>query len=314
MAALSVKYRPKSFEEIIGQKTIISSIKNSLKRGDQRSWLLVGPAGCGKTSTARLLAGHFTGGNLGPANLIEINAASNTGVDDMRNVISQAHYKAIGGSPVKVMILDEVHRLTGNAWDSLLKPIEEPLPHVYWVLCSTNPGKIPDTIKTRCVTYVFKPVSELDLYDLLQAITVKESLTVGEEILEAVAENSQGSPRQALTNLEACLSAKTANEARSLMQSALQLKGPVDLAKLLLSRQKPNWATVAKLVASIDADAETTRIVIVNYIAGALMKAKSDAEAASILATLDCFTTPYTTSDKQAPLLVSLGFALRLNQ
>jgi DNA polymerase III gamma/tau subunit len=212
------------------------------------------------------------------------------------------------------VLLDEAHRLTGNAWDSLLKPIEEPFPHCYWILCSTNPSKIPETIKTRCVTYVFKSVSELDLYDLLQAVVIKESLTTGEEILETIAENSGGSPRQALTNLELCASAKSGNEARSLMQSALQLKGPVDLAKLLLSRQKPSWVTVAKLVASIDADAETTRIVIVNYIAGALMKAKSDGEAASILSTLDCFTTPYVTSDKQAPLLMSLGFALRLNQ
>ena len=312
--SLAVKYRPQTFDGVIGQHTVIKSLQAALKRPVQpHSWLFVGAAGTGKTTTARLLAQHFAEGQLGPNNLIEINAASNTGVDDMRSVIAQTCYKAIGSSPVKTILIDEVHRLSGNAWDSLLKPIEEPMAHVFWVLASTNPTKIPDTIKTRCVTYVFKPVDEVCIYELLEGIANKEAITCGPEILELVAENSNGSPRQALTNLELCAGCKTTNEARSLLQSALHLKGPVDLAKLIINRRKPSWQDVTRLVASIDADPESTRIVISNYIAGALMKAKSDGEALYLLSILEAFSTPYVTSDKLAPLLLSIGLALGIN-
>jgi DNA polymerase III gamma/tau subunit len=212
------------------------------------------------------------------------------------------------------ILVHNCHSLSIKAWESLLKSIEEPPEHVYWIFCSTNPSKIPDTIKTRCVKYTLKPVDELEIFELLERISAKEKLDTLPEVLEAIAEGASGSPRQALTNLELCAHAKSGNEARNLMRSALQMKGPVDLARLLLSNRKPQWIEVTRLINSMEnVEAETIRIVVCNYIAGALIKAKSNDEARRFLAILEGFGTPYQSSDKLAPLLLSVGLALGLD-
>jgi DNA polymerase III gamma/tau subunit len=313
---LAVKYRPKNLDEVVGQKTVIKAIKKILERKDvPKTWLFMGPSGTGKTTLARILANKFANNRAGPSNIIEIDAATNTGAEEMRAATGRANFKALGESIVKTHIVDEAHQLSQKAWDSLLKSTEEPPAHVYWILCSTNAGKIPDTIKTRCVKYTLKPVDEVEIFGLLVKIDDLERLNALPEVLEAIAEDSGGSPRQALTNLELCAHAETPNEARKLMRSALQMKGPVDLAKLIMGNRPPQWVDVTKVISSFEnIDAEAVRIIIVNYIAGALMKAKSNNEAKKFLFLLDCFGTPYQTTDKMAPLLVSTGLALGLDQ
>jgi DNA polymerase-3 subunit gamma/tau len=316
---LPERYRPKRLEDVIGQKTIIKAITAALsRRAIPKSWLLTGPSGTGKTTLAEILGNHFAGGKAGPANIIYVNAAVDTGAEETRNTVNKAHYKALGESTVKTHIIDECQNLSSKAWDSLLIATERPPAHVFWVLCSTNPAKIPETIKTRCLKYTLKPVDEAEIFDLLTKVSTKEKLNALPEVLEVIAEGCNGSPREALSNLEKVAHSKTANEARELLRSALQMKGPVDLARALIGNSTgrlPQWTEVTKLINLIEnVDAETIRIVMINYIAGALIKAKSDNEARRMLAILECFSTPYIQSDKLAPLLMSVGLALGLDQ
>lgn len=311
MTPLATKYRPASFDQIIGQEKVIAALK---QRRSAKAYLFIGPSGVGKTTLARILANDFAGCKATLANIIEVDAATNSGADAMRDVVVRAHNRAIGASPIKTIIVDEVQKLSSSAWSSLLKPIEEPPVHVSWILCTTDAGKIPETIKTRCVTFVLKPVDEVLIYELLNEISLKESIKAPEEVLEAIAENCGGSPRQALVDLELCASAKNANEARQLMQKASMSEGPITLARLLIGKRPPTWPSITKAVNSIDADAESIRIVVVNYFAGALAKAKSESEAFRLLGTLDCFSTPYNQSDKKAPLFISIGLALNLTK
>lgn len=314
--SLAVKYRPSTLDQLIGQQAVISSLQGVLKRPVvPHSYLFMGASGTGKTTLARILAARFAGDGFTSQNVIEIDAATNSGADAIRQVVSQAQYRAISNSPIKTIIVDEVHRLSSAAWSSLLKPIEEPPPHVYWCLCTTEIGKIPETIKTRCVTFTLNPVDELLIFDLLKDITKREKIEIDQDILEIITETSNGSVRQALSNLELCLTCKNINEARNLIKTAAPQGSIIELARLLIAKKKVTWETVVKIIRdNQDLDPESIRIVISNYLAGCLMKAKTDNEAVRLLAILERFSEPYTSTDKLAPLLLSVGLALSLDR
>lgn len=313
--SLHTKYRPTEFDDVIGQQHVTDSLKKVVADKRARSFYFVGPAGTGKTTLARILANAFANGKATPANIDEVPAADNTGADDMRALVKRSLYKAIGPSPIKAIILDEAHRLSANAWDVLLKPTEEPPAHVYWMICTTNEGKIPQTIKTRFLRYELKLVPEELLAELLVRVADAEGLDTPDVVLEAIAESSGGSPRQALVFLEACAHLKTLNEARMVLRSGASSKEVVDLCRWLVSGRGQTWPEAVKYVKALEGtDAEGIRIAIVNYLSAVLMNAKSNKHALPLLRLLSCFEGPYSTSDRLAPLLNSLGLALNLDQ
>lgn len=315
MSSLHTKYRPGTFADVIGQDHVITSLERVVAAKRNRSFYFVGPAGTGKTTLARILANSFAGGKATAANIDEVPAADNTGVDDMRALIKRSLFKAVGASPIKAIILDEAHRLSAAAWDVLLKPTEEPPKHVYWMICTTNEGKIPQTIKTRFLRYELKPVPEELLAELLVKVADAEGLDTPDEVLEAIAEAAGGSPRQALVFLEACAHAKTAGEARVMMRSAGQSKEVIDLCRWLVSGRGQSWLEAVKYVKALEGnDAESIRIAVVNYLSAVLMNTKSNKQALPLLRLLSAFEGPYNTSDRLAPLLNSLGLALNLDQ
>lgn len=314
MSSLHTKYRPEKFEDVLGQDAAVRSLKRVVKDARSHAFIFTGPSGTGKTTLARILATEFAGSDRSAVNLEEVDGASESGADAARALVTRSLYRAIGGSPIKFIIIDEAHRLSAAAWTVMLKPVEEPPPHVYYAFCTTEVAKIPKAIITRCLRYDLKPVKEELLLDLLVKVADDEKIQVSDDIIEAIAENSNGSPRQALVYLEECLSCKSINEAREIMRNAGQSKELIDLARWLVAGKAQSWAEAVKYLKALEGqEAESCRIVLSNYFAAVLMNTKNDKSAVKILNLIDAFKTPYYTSDKLAPLLYSVGLALNLD-
>ena len=196
--SLYQRHRPQSFDQLVGQDAIVSNLKAALADGRvAHAYIFSGPRGTGKTTTARLLADAL--GAKG-ADVIEVDAASTRGIDDVREIRAGAILAPFGAA--KVYILDEAHQLTPAAWDALLKTLEEPPPHCHFVLATTNPDKIPTTVRSRCHTFAFRPATMAELGSVLLRVAGEEGLEVENGLLSAIATQACGSYRDALTILD----------------------------------------------------------------------------------------------------------------
>lgn len=222
--ALYLKWRPQTFEEVIGQQHITRTLRNALRQERIRhAYLFSGPRGTGKTSTARLLAKAVNCADPDPdrrpcnechfcqavnegrlMDLIEIDAASHTGVDDVRDLRDKIAFAPSEGR-YKVYIIDEVHRFSGAAFDALLKTLEEPPPHAIFVLATTEIAKVPATIKSRCQQFEFRRVSLDEVTSLLQAICDEEGVSIDRAALELIAREGTGSVRDSISLLDQLL-------------------------------------------------------------------------------------------------------------
>lgn len=199
-------YRSKTFDEIIGQDHITTVLKNALESESvSHAYLLSGPRGVGKTSTARVLAHavnqiEYTGENLN-LDIIEIDAASNRRIDEIREIRDKINIAPVSGK-YKVYIIDEVHMLTKEAFNALLKTLEEPPAHVIFILATTEKHKVPETILSRCVKLNFKPIGDKVIAQHLRKLAKVEKIIITDEALSMVSEHANGSFRDAISLLE----------------------------------------------------------------------------------------------------------------
>jgi DNA polymerase-3 subunit gamma/tau len=214
---LHTKYRPAELDGVIGQKHIIKSLARVLETESTRAFIFKGPSGTGKTTLGRIIA-NLVG--CSARNLVEVDAASKTGIDDMRAIVEPLLYSALGASKTRVYIIDEAHMLSKAAWNSLLKSVEEPPPGVYWIFCTTEASKIPGTISNRCAAYELKPVDKDEIHSLLRRIKKKEGFETPDEVVYLIAEKSHGSVRQAITALGMCSECTDRKEAGKIIEAA----------------------------------------------------------------------------------------------
>jgi len=214
------KWRPQTFEDIIGQKHITQTLINAISLNRiSHAYIFSGPRGVGKTTTARILAKSLNcvkGPTAHPCNkcerciritdgysmdVIEIDGASNRGIDDIRDLRNKVKFTPAEGK-YKVYIIDEVHMLTTEAFNALLKTLEEPPSHVIFIFATTNPHKIPSTILSRCQWFNFRRIALEDIVAKLKIIVKDEDLKIEDKVLDIIARNSTGSMRDAESTLD----------------------------------------------------------------------------------------------------------------
>lgn len=200
MMNLAVKYRPQHFEDVVCQDNVKKVLSNQLQTGEiKQAYLFCGSSGTGKTTSARIFANDVNGGKGKP---IEIDGASNNGVDNIRSIIDDCRMKSLD-SKYKVYIIDEVHMLSIGAFNALLKVLEEPPKGVIFILCTTDPHKIPSTILSRLQRFDFKRIPQFDIVQRLQYILQQEgNITYDIEALEYIAKLADGGMRDAIMKLD----------------------------------------------------------------------------------------------------------------
>src|SRR5436309_4249386 len=243
MAALYRKYRPQTFEEVVGQEAVVRTLTNAIETGRVRqAYLFAGPRGTGKTSLARILAKGLNCAQ-GPTptpdkvchacvaiangtslDVVEMDAASQRGIDDIREIRERVVLQPAEGR-YKVYILDEAHQLTDAAWNALLKLIEEPPPHLLFVFCTTDLGKVLPTVRSRCQTFVFARPRLPELVKVLRRVADGESIDAPDAALALIARGARGSFRDAVSTLDQLAAA---TEGAITVQAVLQLLGAVE--------------------------------------------------------------------------------------
>lgn len=302
---LANKYRPRKFADVLGQSAVVASMRGVIERKSSHAFVLTGPSGVGKTTLARIAARALGCDRL---NIVEVDGATNNGVEHWKILVDGLRYLPLAGDvPNKAVLVDECHALSKPAWQSLLKPVEEPPEHVFWFFLTTEGGKIPNTIMTRCARFDLAPIKSDDILDMLQKVCDAEGGGPPRKVLAMVSRNANGSAREALTALAACWDAKDQEAAAALLRTVDENPDVIAICRGLL-RNDLSWAGAVAILSGIEgANPESLRHVTQAYFAKVAMGAKTPEAASKALTLLEPFVAPYPPGTSLAPYLLSLG-------
>lgn len=215
---------------------------------------------CGKTTIARIVQRML---NCSEADFCELNIADVRGIDTIRSIRERMHLAPMGGD-CRIWLLDECQKMTVDAMNAMLKPLEDTPRHVYFVLATTEPQKLLQTIRTRATEIKLRAVRDKDMEGLLDRTAEAESFRLTEEVRDKIVGCSEGSPRKALVLLEQVLRLESEEEQLAAVEAGVGTKEGIDLARLLI-KPKPRWSEVAAVLKELDADPEGVRRLVLSY-------------------------------------------------
>lgn len=288
---LHIDARPSKFTEVVGNKAMVDSLQSTVRRDDRpHSYLFTGPSGCGKTTLARIVAGEL---GCDERDISEINMSNNRGIDTAREIIDQMRYKPLTGE-VRVFLLDECHKSTADFQNALLKALEEPPGHVYFLLCTTEPEKLLTTIKNRCATFSVSRLPGDVMTRFLKRTCHVNKIAVDDALMAELVREAEGCPRQALVMLEQIRGVEDKEQAlEAIRTSKVEEKQVIDLCRALIGKQA--WPEISKIVKELAADDyEKVRRAVLGYCASVLLN-KASNQAALVI---DCFKEPFYNTGK----------------
>jgi DNA polymerase-3 subunit gamma/tau len=287
------KYRPRKFSDCVGLEKETKVLAKLLKKGFPHALLLTGPSGNGKTTLARILVKKL---KCSFQDFTEINAASSRGIDTVREIASNCKKSPWGGD-ARVWLLDEAHQLTSEAADGLLKVLEEPPDHAYFILATTNPHKLKTTIHTRCIEVKVPLMSRDNLEFLVTDIAKREGRALSEVVLSKLIDRAEGSARKALQCLQTIISIELEEEQMEALERSLGARQGFELAQLLMKPAKGSWGKAREIISNLEQDAEATRKIILGY-ASSVMLSRNTASYDRAMAILTSFSDNYFENGK----------------
>lgn len=262
------EYRPKTFEDVIGNSSTVKSLQSLFKSGKLVShvFLFHGKSGCGKTTFGRILADML---GCSEHDYQEINIGNNRGIDTAREILKTVNYLPTQGDN-KIILLDEVHSSSKDFQGALLKVLEDTPQHVYFVLCTTEPQKLLPTIKRRCVSYEMESLTDKELSKLLKTVAKKEKQELLKKVKHKLIEKAEGCPAIALVLLEQIIYLDPKDQLKAIKVFKTQEQKTIDLCKAILKKEK--WFVISKILSGITDEPETVRRAILGYINSGMVK------------------------------------------
>lgn len=295
----NIDFRPKTFDEIIGNKDTVESLQSLLQQKDPpHTFLFSGMTGCGKTTLARIVANEL---GCSEYDRVELNSSNNRGIDTARDIISQMSFKPLQGK-CKVYILDEVHATTKDFQHAMLKALEDVPRHCYFILCTTELEKLLKTILNRCSRFEVHKLNVKMVMRLLNNVLAIHKAKIGIDVLEKIAEESEGIPRQALIMLQQVIDIKDESKAIKIIQSIkTDQKQVIDLCRALNDMKQ--WSIIAGIIKSIEAEPESIRRAVLGYFTTIALNAKDKKTALRSAMIIENFTDNYYDSGKAGLIL-----------
>lgn len=300
-------YRPTSLKHFFGNEDLKRDLRPFVK-GDRplpKAVLFTGPSGCGKTTLARILARSV---GCADGDIVELDTADFRGIDSIREIRRQMAFAPLGGAN-RVWIMDECHKLTNEAQNALLKALEDPPAHVYFILCTTDPQLLLKTVLTRCTQFAVESLTTSELVEVLGRVCDGEQADIGDDILKAIAKQAGGSPRAAICALERVLGRDPEDYDKAVEAfTALEVQVK-ELCQILLAG-KAKWRQVAEMLKAIKEEPESIRRAVLGYMNAVLLSGKDNARAVHII---ESFKDPYYNSGA-AGLTLSCYYGLMADE
>jgi len=267
------KYRPTNLQEMRGQDVVVKTLDKMLSdvRTCPHAFLLTGPTGCGKTTIARIITNRI---RCHPSDCQEIDNTDLRGIDTIREIRRESRFLPLNGT-VRVWIFDEAQKITGDGQAGLLKILEDTPSHVYFILCTTDPQKLLPMLIGRCTRFDVKTLEEDEMISLLRRVAHKEKQQIDISILEQIALDSLGHPRNALVTLEKVLSASPEDRLEIAKVNAEQQNKTIELCRALTKRV--SWKVLSTIIAGLKSfEPEEVRRGVLGYCQAILLKEEND--------------------------------------